>query len=112
MLRHCHAARYNGAFYNERGTQLGEFNGGYARISNTQVIQQNNININIQAPARTIETPQAAGKQPISSAVGKQGMLMLTELKANVTLQGLCAACRQAHMHSAWSLRYELCAIS
>ena len=60
--------------------ELGNYDRGYARIQNTQVIQQNNININIQAPARTIETPQAAGKQPISSAVGKQGMLMLTEV--------------------------------
>lgn len=78
----CCAASYNGAFYNDRGVELGNYDRGYARISNTQVIQNNNINVNIQAPARTIETPQAAGKQPISSAVGKEGTFMLTGLIA------------------------------
>jgi len=69
---HC-ADGYSGRFYNQAGVALGNYQGGYPRIENTQVIQQNNININIQAPARTIQTPEAAGKQPISSAVGKQG---------------------------------------
>lgn len=67
------AAGYNGPFYTQGGVELGQFQGGVPRIQNTQIIQQNNINININAPARQIETPTAAGKQPISTAVGKEG---------------------------------------
>ena len=34
---------------------------------------QNNINVNAQPTARQVETPEAAGKAPISSAVGQPG---------------------------------------
>ena len=64
---------YNGPFYTQSGRELGTFSGGIPRIQNTEVIQQNNINVNINAPTRNIESPTAAGKQPINSAVGKSG---------------------------------------
>jgi len=71
----CIAGTYNGVFYNSARVPLGNFVGGYPRVTNTQIINNNNINIvNVnQIPPRQVTTPTAAGKQPISTAVGKQG---------------------------------------
>ena len=59
---------------------------------------QNNINVNAQPTARQVETPEAAGKAPISSAVGQPGESSVARcnVKAYVCTAG-CACSQRNH---------------
>ncbi len=65
------AGGYNGAFYTQSRVQIGVFTGGYPVVQNTQIINNNNINIINNVPAREV-TPLAA---PVSSIIGQEGAL-------------------------------------
>jgi hypothetical protein len=68
------AVGYNGQFYNANRQPLGTFTGGYPQITDTTIINNNNINIVNNVPAPTFTTPTAAGKQPVTSIIGQQGV--------------------------------------
>ncbi|CAK0786959.1 hypothetical protein CVIRNUC_010173 [Coccomyxa viridis] len=65
---------YRGSFYSSTGTELGSFSSGIPRITSTEVLQQNKIDTDVKPPQRTIMSPAAAGKQPISTAIGQKGV--------------------------------------
>lgn len=65
------AGGYSGAFYTANRVALGTFVGGYPQVQNTQIINNNNINIvNInQVPKNDFTTL----KEPASTIVGQEG---------------------------------------
>ncbi|CAL5222357.1 g4709 [Coccomyxa viridis] len=74
-VRIYNPAGYSGPFYNQAGVQLGNFDNSVARINDNTIIQQNNVVINTSPPPkRDVTPPSAAGKSPISSAIGQAGV--------------------------------------
>jgi hypothetical protein len=66
----CCAAGYSGQFYNANRQPLGSFNNGYPQITDTTIINNNNINIVNNVPQRQVTNY----KQDPSTIAGQQGV--------------------------------------